>query len=80
MPWPANEKRKLSATAGSAALRADAAESTLCAYFSVIAPVGLAIDAIWHIWWADPISALVIVTLILREGSEAMRGKACGCC
>ena len=46
MPWPANEKRRLSATAGSAALRADAAESTLCAYFSVIAPVGLAIDAI----------------------------------
>ena len=54
MPWPAKEKRKLSATTGSAALRADAAESALCAYFSVIALVGLAIDPIWHIWWADP--------------------------
>ena len=80
MPWPAQEKRKLSATTGSAALRADAAESALCAYFSIIALVGLAIDAIWHIWWADPIAALVIVPLILWEGREAIRGRACGCC
>jgi divalent metal cation (Fe/Co/Zn/Cd) transporter len=80
MPWLAKEKRKLSATTGSAALRADAAESALCAYLSVIAPVGLTIDAIWRIWWADPIAALVIVPLILWEGREAMRGQACGCC
>jgi len=37
MPWPAQEKRKLSATTGSDALRADVAESALCAYLSVIA-------------------------------------------
>ncbi len=41
--------------------------------------VGLGINAIWHLSWADPIAALVIVPLILREGWEAMRGKACGC-
>ena len=80
MPWLAKEKRKLSATMGSAALRADAAESALCAYLSVIALVGLAINAIWQIWWADPIAALVIVPLILWEGWEAMLGEACGCC
>ena len=80
MPWLAKEKRRLSAITGSAALRADAAESALCAYLSVIALVGLGINAIWHIWWADPIAALVIVPLILWEGWEAMRGKACGCC
>jgi divalent metal cation (Fe/Co/Zn/Cd) transporter len=80
MPWLAKEKRRLSAITGSAALRADAAESALCAYLSVIALVGLGISAIWHIWWADPIAALVIVPLIFWEGWEAMRGKACGCC
>ena len=80
MPWLAKEKRKLSAITGSAALRADAAESALCAYLSLVALVGLGLDAIWHITWADPIAALVIVPLILREGWEAMRGKACGCC
>jgi divalent metal cation (Fe/Co/Zn/Cd) transporter len=80
MPWLAKEKRKLSAITGSAALRADAAESALCAYLSAIALVGLGINAIWHIWWADPIAALVIIPLILWEGREAMRGRACGCC
>ncbi len=80
MPWLAKEKRRLSAITGSAALRADAAESALCAYLSAIALVGLGINAIWHIWWADPIAALVIVPLILWEGWEAIHGKACGCC
>ena len=80
MPWLVKEKRKLSAITGSAALRADAAEAALCAYLALIALVGLGINAIWHLGWADPIAALVIVPIILREGWEAMRGKACGCC
>jgi divalent metal cation (Fe/Co/Zn/Cd) transporter len=80
MPWLAKEKRRLSAITGSAALRADAAESALCAYLSLVALVGLGINAIWHLRWADPIAALVIVPLILWEGREAMRGRACGCC
>lgn len=80
MPWLAKEKRRLSAITGSATLRADAAESALCAYLALVALVGLGINAIWHIWWADPIAAVVIVPLILWEGREAMRGKACGCC
>jgi divalent metal cation (Fe/Co/Zn/Cd) transporter len=80
MPWLTKEKRRLSAITGSAALRADAAQSGLCAYLSVIALIGIGISAIWHIRWADPLAALVIVPLILWEGREAMRGKACGCC
>jgi divalent metal cation (Fe/Co/Zn/Cd) transporter len=55
MPWLAKEKRKLSAATGSAALRADAAESALCAYLSLIALVGLGVNAIWHVSAAHPI-------------------------
>jgi divalent metal cation (Fe/Co/Zn/Cd) transporter len=80
MPWLAKEKRRLSATTGSAALRADAAQSALCAYLSLIALAGLAINAIWHVKWADPMAALAILPLIVWEGREAVRGKACGCC
>jgi len=80
MPWLAKEKRRLSGATGSAALRADAAQSVLCAYLSLIALAGLAINAIWSVKWADPIAALVVVPLILWEGREAMHGKACGCC
>jgi divalent metal cation (Fe/Co/Zn/Cd) transporter len=80
MPVLAKEKRRLSALTGSAALRADAAESALCAYLSIIALMGLAVHAIWHIAWADPVAALIITPLIVFEAREAMRGKACGCC
>jgi divalent metal cation (Fe/Co/Zn/Cd) transporter len=80
MPWLAREKRRLSAATGSAALRADAAQSALCAYLSVIASAGLGINAIWHLRWADPVAALIILPLMIWEGREAMRGKPCGCC
>lgn len=78
MPWLAKEKRRLSAATGSATLRADAAESALCAYLSVIALVGVGTNAIWHFTWADPIAALVILPLMIWEGGEAIRGKPCG--
>lgn len=80
MPWLAREKRRLSAATGSAALRADAAESALCAYLSLIALAGLAVHAVWHLAWADPAAALLITPLIVWEAREAIRGKACGCC
>ena len=51
MPWLAKEKRRLSGATGSAVLRADAAQSALCAYYSLIALAGLAINAIWHLRW-----------------------------
>ena len=80
MPVLAKEKRRLSTLTGSAALRADAAESALCAYLSIIALMGLVVHAIWHIAWADPAAALAITPLIAIEAREALRGKACGCC
>ncbi|MGC1903475.1 MAG: hypothetical protein WA715_06620 [Candidatus Acidiferrum sp.] len=46
MPWLAKEKRRLSGATGSAALRADATQSALCAYLSLLALAGLAINAI----------------------------------
>jgi divalent metal cation (Fe/Co/Zn/Cd) transporter len=80
MPWLAREKRQLSSKTGSAALRADAAESALCAYLAMVALAGLALNAFWHLRWADPAAAIAIIPLIAWEGREAIRGKACGCC
>ena len=80
MPWLAAQKKRLSTATGSAALRADAAQSSLCAYLSLVALVGLLINALWHVSWADPVAALALTPLILWEGSQTMRGKACGCC
>jgi divalent metal cation (Fe/Co/Zn/Cd) transporter len=80
MPWLARQKRQLSAMTNSAALRADAAESALCAYLSWIALLGIGLNTVWHIGWTDATAALIIVPLIVREGFQSMRGRACGCC
>jgi divalent metal cation (Fe/Co/Zn/Cd) transporter len=80
MPWLARQKRQLSAMTNSAVLRADAAESALCAYLSWIALVGIGLNALWHIGWADSAAALIIVPLIVREAFQSMRGRACNCC
>ena len=80
MPLLAKEKRRLSSKTGSAALRADASESALCGYMSIIALIGLVPNSVWHITWTDPVAALLIVPLVVREGWEAVQGKACNCC
>jgi divalent metal cation (Fe/Co/Zn/Cd) transporter len=76
-PWLAKQKRELSAKTGSAALRADAAESAVCGYLALIALVGLIVNAVWRVSWADPIAALTLLPLIVREGWESMKGKPC---
>ncbi len=77
MPWLAAQKRQLSSTTASAALRADAAESAVCGYLALIALVGLVVNAVWKVSWADPVAALALLPLIVREGWEAMKGKPC---
>jgi divalent metal cation (Fe/Co/Zn/Cd) transporter len=77
MPWLAKQKRRLSAATGSAALGADAAESTVCGYLALIALAGLVINVIWRVSWVDPVAALALLPLIVHEAWEAMKGKPC---
>ncbi|HKU27007.1 MAG TPA: cation transporter, partial [Candidatus Sulfotelmatobacter sp.] len=77
MPWLAREKRRLSAFTGSAALRADAAESALCGYLSIIALAGLILNSAWHIHWADAAAALALTPLIVWEGWKARQDESC---
>ena len=80
MPVLARQKRQLSALTASAALRADAAESALCGYLSLIALAGLVANAFWGVTWADPVAALCLIPLVIREGWQALKGKPCDCC
>jgi len=79
MPWLASSKRKLAVVTSSAALKADAEESALCGYMAWIALAGLLVNAIWNKPWADPIAALALTPLILREGWEAIHSSGLGC-
>jgi divalent metal cation (Fe/Co/Zn/Cd) transporter len=79
MPWLASQKRNLAVVTSSAALKADAAESSLCGYMAWIALGGLVVNALWNKPWADPIAALALTPLILREGWEAVHSSRLGC-
>lgn len=79
MPVLARAKRQVANAMGSAALRADAQQTTLCAYLSAILLGGLVLNAAAGWWWADPVAALVMVPIIAREGVEGLKGRdACG--
>lgn len=79
MPWLASRKRKLALVTSSAALKADAAQSALCGYMAWIALAGLVVNAVWGKSWADPVAALALTPLILREGWEAVHSSRLGC-
>jgi divalent metal cation (Fe/Co/Zn/Cd) transporter len=79
MPWLASRKRQLAVVTSSAALKADAEESALCGYMAWIALAGLCVNAVWRRPWADPVAALALVPLIVREGWEAVRSSRLGC-
>jgi divalent metal cation (Fe/Co/Zn/Cd) transporter len=55
----------------------DASESIVCAWLSATTLAGLGLNALFGWWWADPVAALVMLPLIVREGVEAWRGEAC---
>ncbi len=61
----------------SRALRADAAEAITCGYLSVVVVVGLVTQALFHAWWVDGATSLVIVYFLVKEGREAWEGGDC---
>ena len=80
MPPLARAKRRVAETLGSGALAAEAQQTMLCSYLSWILLLGLALNAIFGWWWADPLAALAMVPIIGREGWEALRGRSsCAC-
>ena len=79
MPLLARAKRRVAARIGSRALAADSRQTDLCAYLSAILLGGLVLNALFGLWWADSVAALVMVPIIAKEGVQALRGETCGC-
>lgn len=77
MPLLARAKAKVGRQLGSRALHADATETVLCVWLSVVVLAGLLLNAAFGWWWADPFAALAIVYVALREGIEAWKGDTC---
>ena len=75
MLWLAAAKRRTGEALGSRALIADSKQTRACWYLSVVALAGLVANAVLGWWWADPLAALGIAVLLVREGLEAVRGE-----
>ncbi|MGH9463022.1 MAG: cation diffusion facilitator family transporter [Vicinamibacteria bacterium] len=74
MPFLGWVKLKTARALGSSALRADAYETIACAWLSFTTLAGLLLNSLFGWGWADPLAALALVPLILREGWEGLRG------
>src|SRR5260370_18614924 len=72
MPWLAVTKRRIAKQIDSGALRGDAASSLTCGYMAATVLVGLALNALFHWWWAEDVAALVFLFLLLQETRGAL--------
>src|SRR4051812_16412237 len=80
MPPLAIAKSRVAQQIGSSATHAEGRQNMVCAYLSLGLLVGLGANALLGWWWADPLTALAIAAVAVREGRDAWRGDACGCC
>lgn len=77
MPLLSRAKRRVAAHLKSAAMNADAKQTEFCTYLSAILLGGLLLNAVADLWWADPVSGLIMVPIIAKEGVDALRGDTC---
>ena len=77
MPLLVRAKRRVARSISSKALMADSKQTELCTYLSAILLGGLLLNALVGWWWADPVAAIVMVPIIVKEGIEGLRGETC---
>jgi divalent metal cation (Fe/Co/Zn/Cd) transporter len=78
MPFLSYAQRRAGRELGSASAVADSRQTLICTYLSAVLLIGLVLNAAFGWTWADPVVALVIAGLAVREGIRAWRGD--GCC
>ena len=80
MPMLGIAKRRLADTLGSVATRGEGTQNLLCAYLAGAVLVGLLGNALFGLWWLDPVAALVVAVVAVREGVQSWRGEGCADC
>jgi divalent metal cation (Fe/Co/Zn/Cd) transporter len=80
MPPLAIAKTRVARRLGSSATASEGRQNALCAYLAAALLLGLLANAVLEWWWADPLVALLVAGVAVREAREAWRGDSCGCC
>ncbi|PVZ06980.1 cation transporter [Actinomycetospora cinnamomea] len=77
MPFLSLAQRRAGRELGSSSAVADSHQTLLCTYLSGVLLLGLVLNAALGWSWADPLVALVIAAVALKEGITAWRGEHC---
>ena len=77
MPVLSYVQRRAGRELGSRSAVADSKQTLLCTYLSAVVLIGLGLNSLFGWYWADPIAALVIAAVAVKEGREAWRGDTC---
>ena len=77
MPFLSWAQRRAGRELGSASAVADSRQTLLCTYLSAAVLVGLVLNAALGWWWADPVVALGLAAIAIREGRSALHGQTC---
>jgi divalent metal cation (Fe/Co/Zn/Cd) transporter len=77
MPGLSYAQRRAGRELGSSSAVADSKQTLLCTYLSGVLLVGLLLNSLFGWSWADPVVALVIAAVAVKEGREAWRGDHC---
>lgn len=78
-PWLGFAKRKLAGRLGSGTVSGEGMQNILCAAMAAGVLLGLLANALWGLWWVDPVVAIAIAALCVREGRKAWQGGTCAC-
>jgi hypothetical protein len=77
MPGLSYAQRRAGRELGSRSAVADSKQTLLCTYLSAVLLAGLVVNSLFGWSWADPVAALMIAAVAIKEGREAWRGDAC---
>ena len=78
MPILAWRKLRVNSVIGSAALRADIAETITCAYMAAATLAGAGLNLLFGLWWAEYAAAAALLVFILMETREAVESARGG--
>ena len=77
MPFLSAAQRRAGRELGSNSAVADSRQTLLCTYLSGVLLLGLVLNALFGWSWADPVVALVIAAVAIKEGRTAWHGEHC---
>jgi divalent metal cation (Fe/Co/Zn/Cd) transporter len=73
-------KNRIGKSIGSRGLVADSKQTLACCFLSAALLLGLGLNYLYGIWWADPAAGLIIVVFFMKEGYEILSEGKSGCC